>query len=136
MANLEAHSSIALEAAEGFTVARWRAGPEPRIVRGQWISPMDDLRLILDGNALPLDIAAEERLVQDRSRAAGLATPTTLPAATAPRDARRLIDVAAARLRRSSTRRRRPSPDHQLSLLSALVRLSGISRNTASDIAG
>jgi len=43
VAHLDVYSSVALVAPAGFTVARWWAGPEPEIVRGQWISPMDDL---------------------------------------------------------------------------------------------
>jgi hypothetical protein len=64
VAHLDAHSSVALVAPEGFTVARWYSGDEPRVVRGQWISPMGDLRLVLAGEAFELDLADEEWRVE------------------------------------------------------------------------
>jgi hypothetical protein len=70
-AHLDALSTVALVASEGFAVARWRAGPEPQLVRGQWISPMSDLRLVLDGRALELDIVAEDQLVETLARRSG-----------------------------------------------------------------
>ena len=74
-AHLDALSAIALVASEGFTVARWRAGPEPQLVRGQWISPMNDLRLVLDGQALEFDILAEDQLVETIARKRGWPSP-------------------------------------------------------------
>jgi hypothetical protein len=68
VAHLEADSSVALVAPEGFVVARWHAGPEARIVRGQWISPIARLRPVVDGQVADLDIDAEEQLV-DAQRA-------------------------------------------------------------------
>ena len=67
-AHLDAHSSMALVATEGFTVARWRSGHEPAVCRGQWISPMADLRFVVDGHTFELDVVEEERLVKQVSR--------------------------------------------------------------------
>ena len=44
---------------EGFIVAPRRASASRRVVTRQWISQMGDLRLVLDGQALPLDRDAE-----------------------------------------------------------------------------
>lgn len=74
-AHLDALSTVALVASEGFVVARWCAGPEPQLVRGQWISPMSDLRLVLDGRALKLDIVAEDELVETLARKSGWPSP-------------------------------------------------------------
>ncbi len=63
VAHLDAQSSVALVAPAGFTVARWCSGAEPAIVRGQWISPMDDLDAVVSGDALELDLAEESDLV-------------------------------------------------------------------------
>ena len=71
VAHLDASSSVALVAPEGFTVARWRTGPTAQLVRGQWISPMNDLRLVLKGDARPVDVRAEEQMVRDQCRAWG-----------------------------------------------------------------
>jgi hypothetical protein len=63
-AHLAAHSSISLVEPCGFSAIRWSTHERAEIVRGRWISTSPDLRLVLDGNALPLDLAAEERLLE------------------------------------------------------------------------
>ena len=63
VAHLDAYSSVSLVAPAGFTVARWWSGAEPEVVRGQWISPMDDLEMVVSGDALELDLAQESDLV-------------------------------------------------------------------------
>ena len=73
-AHLDALSAVALVASEGFVVARWCTGPEPQLVRGQWISPMSDLRLVLDGGSFELNTAAEDELVETLARKSGWPT--------------------------------------------------------------
>jgi len=68
VAHLEAHSSISLVAPAGFTVARWWSGSEPMIVRGQWISPMSDLDAVVTGDALELDLADEDAVIERECR--------------------------------------------------------------------
>jgi len=63
-AHLDAHSSVALVAPEGFVVARWRSGDEPAMIRGQWISPMSDLDGVVDGEEYELDVQREEQLME------------------------------------------------------------------------
>src|SRR4051812_19779927 len=71
-ARLCAHSSIRLVEPSGFTVARWCSGDDVEIVRGQWISTSPDLRLVLDGSAMTLDVAAEEAIVEGLCRRWGV----------------------------------------------------------------
>ena len=76
-AKLRARSSVALVAPEGFIVARWHSGDVPTVVRGEWVSPMDDLRLkVLHGRALTLDVEAEQRLAEQRCARLGLRLST------------------------------------------------------------
>ena len=68
-ANLGANSYVSLVAPAGFTVARWPSGDVPSMVRGQWISPMSDLEVVVDGDVYELDVQHEEELVErERSR--------------------------------------------------------------------
>ncbi len=62
-AYLGANSSVSLVAPAGFTVARWYSGSHPRIVRGQWISPMPDLDPVIHGDALDFDVDEDDELI-------------------------------------------------------------------------
>src|SRR4051794_3806944 len=72
-ARLCPHSSVGLVEPSGFVVARWRSGDDVEVVRGQWVSTLSDLRLVLHGSTLPLDVAAEEAIVEDLRRRWGVA---------------------------------------------------------------
>jgi len=64
VAHLGVGSSISLVAPDGFTVAKWISGSEARVVRGQWISPMHDLDVVIVGDWLELDIGEETELME------------------------------------------------------------------------
>jgi hypothetical protein len=75
VAHLGPHSSIGLVEPSGFTVACWRSGDQSEVVRGQWISTSEHLRLVLHGSALRLDVAAEAHRVEELCRRWGVRLP-------------------------------------------------------------